>query len=145
MGPNAHYIQAMAPIFENTYARLPDRFFARLAPTPVSAPKLVKLNRTLALELGLDPDELSSPEGVAMLAGNSIAEGSEPIAQAYAGHQFGNFTPQLGDARSSFLDRKRIIRDALDRRFLQWLRSERSCGNACWKNSSPVKYWKYGS
>ncbi len=103
MGPNAHYIQAMAPVFENTYARLPDRFFARLPPTPVSAPRLVKLNRTLALELGLDPDELSSPEGVAMLAGNRVAPGSEPIAQAYAGHQFGNFTPQLGDGRAILL------------------------------------------
>ena len=93
----------MAPAFENTYARLPDRFFARLAPTPVSAPRLVKLNRPLALELGLDPEELASPEGIAMLAGNKVAEGSEPIATAYAGHQFGNFSPQLGDGRAVLL------------------------------------------
>lgn len=89
--------------FDNSYARLPDRFFARLAPTPVSAPRLVKLNRGLAEELGLDADALSSPEGVAMLAGNRIAAGSEPIALAYAGHQFGNFVPQLGDGRAILL------------------------------------------
>lgn len=89
--------------FDNSYARLPDRFFARLAPTSVSAPRLVKLNRGLAAELGLDADALSSEEGMAMLAGNRIALGSEPIALAYAGHQFGNFVPQLGDGRAILL------------------------------------------
>jgi uncharacterized protein YdiU (UPF0061 family) len=93
----------MLAAFDNSYARLPDRFFARLAPTPVSAPRLVKLNRALALELGLDPEALASPEGVAILAGNRLAEGSEPIALAYAGHQFGNFVPQLGDGRALLL------------------------------------------
>ena len=93
----------MLTTFDNSYARLPDRFYARLEPTPVSAPKLVKLNRALALGLGLDPEELASPEGVAMLAGNRIAPGSEPIATAYAGHQFGNFVPQLGDGRAHLL------------------------------------------
>ncbi len=88
---------------DNSYARLPDRFYARLAPTPVSAPRLVKLNRALTLELGLDPEALASPEGVAMLAGNALPEGSEPIALAYAGHQFGNFVPQLGDGRALLL------------------------------------------
>src|SRR6188508_2287857 len=75
--------------FDNSYGRLPDRFYARLAPTPVSAPRLVKLNRPLALQLGLDPERLASPEGVEILAGNRVPEGSEPIALAYAGHQFG--------------------------------------------------------
>ncbi|MGE3915111.1 MAG: protein adenylyltransferase SelO family protein, partial [Hyphomicrobiaceae bacterium] len=89
--------------FDNSYARLPDRFFARLPPTPVAAPRLVKLNVDLARELGLDPDLLASPDGVAVLAGNRIAEGSEPIAQAYAGHQFGGFVPQLGDGRAILL------------------------------------------
>ena len=94
----------MPPVFsDNSYARLPDRFYARLAPTPVTAPKLVMLNRPLALQLGLDPDFLSSPEGVEILAGNRVAEGSEPIALAYAGHQFGNFVPQLGDGRAVLL------------------------------------------
>jgi serine/tyrosine/threonine adenylyltransferase len=105
----------MLAAFDNSYARLPDRFYARLAPTPVSAPRLVKLNRTLALELGLDPQDLTSPEGVAMLAGNRIAPGSEPIALAYAGHQFGNFVPQLGDGRALLLgevvDVKGVRRD----------------------------------
>src|SRR5471032_825489 len=94
----------MPPVFtDNSYARLPDRFYARLAPTPVSAPKLVKLNSALALQLGLDPEFLASPEGVEILAGNRVAEGSEPIALAYAGHQFGNFVPQLGDGRAVLL------------------------------------------
>jgi len=94
----------MAPVFsDNSYARLPDRFYARLAPTPVSTPKLVKINTPLALQLGLDPAFLASPEGVEILAGNRVAEGSEPIALAYAGHQFGNFVPQLGDGRAVLL------------------------------------------
>ncbi len=94
----------MAAVFsDNSYARLPDRFYARLAPTPVTAPKLVKINRPLALQLGLDPDFLASPEGVEILAGNRLAEGSEPISLAYAGHQFGNFVPQLGDGRATLL------------------------------------------
>jgi len=101
--------------FDNSYARLPERFYARLAPTPVTAPRLVKLNRALALQLGLDADELASPEGVAMLAGNRVAPGSEPIALAYAGHQFGSFVPQLGDGRAILLgevvDRDGVRRD----------------------------------
>jgi len=105
----------MFTAFDNSYARLPDRFYARLEPTPVSAPRLVKLNRTLALELGLNPEDLTTPEGVAMLAGNHVAPGSEPIALAYAGHQFGNFVPQLGDGRALLLgevvDVKGVRRD----------------------------------
>jgi len=89
--------------FDNSYGRLPERFYARLAPTAVAAPKLVKLNRPLALQLGLDPEILASAEGVEVLAGNRTAEGSEPIALAYAGHQFGNFVPQLGDGRAVLL------------------------------------------
>jgi uncharacterized protein YdiU (UPF0061 family) len=85
--------------FSNTYARLPDRFFERVAPTPVSGPRLVRLNRALALHLGLDPDWLERTEGVEILAGKRVPEGAEPIALAYAGHQFGNFVPQLGDGR----------------------------------------------
>jgi uncharacterized protein YdiU (UPF0061 family) len=89
--------------FDNSYARLPERFYARLAPTPVAEPQLVKINRGLATELGLDPDALASPDGVGILAGNHIAPGSEPIALAYAGHQFGHFVPQLGDGRAILL------------------------------------------
>src|SRR5476649_189434 len=94
----------MPPVFsDNSYARLHDRFYARLAPTPVTAPKLVKINRALALQLGLDPEFLASSEGIEILAGNRVAEGSEPIALAYAGHQFGNFVPKLGDGRAVLL------------------------------------------
>jgi len=89
--------------FDNSYARLPERFYVRLAPTPVAAPRLIKLNTALAAELGLDAKALASPQGVAVLAGNRIAPGSEPIALAYAGHQFGNFVPQLGDGRAVLL------------------------------------------
>src|SRR5208282_4862885 len=89
--------------FDNTYARLPERFFARLDPTPVAAPRLIRLNVELARYLRLDPDALASERGVEILAGNRVAEGSEPLAQAYAGHQFGSFVPQLGDGRAILL------------------------------------------
>ncbi|MBB6143207.1 uncharacterized protein YdiU (UPF0061 family) [Silvibacterium bohemicum] len=89
--------------FDNTYARLDDRFYARLAPTPVAAPQLIKLNVELARSLGLDPEALTTPAGMEILAGNRVAEGSEPLAQAYAGHQFGSFVPRLGDGRANLL------------------------------------------
>src|SRR4030088_1630538 len=89
--------------FQNTYAALPDNFFARVAPTPVDSPKMVKLNRALALHLGLDPDLLSSPEGTEILAGKRLPDGADPIAMAYAGHRFGHFVPQLGDGRAILL------------------------------------------
>ncbi len=89
--------------FDNTYARLPARFYARLDPTPVAAPRLVRVNAELAEALGLDPEELAGPEGVEVLAGNRVPEGAEPIALAYAGHQFGHFVPQLGDGRAILL------------------------------------------
>jgi uncharacterized protein YdiU (UPF0061 family) len=93
----------MALPFDNSYARLPERFYARRPPTPVAAPRLIRLNRALAEELGLDPDWLAGPEGVAALAGNGVPEGADPIAAAYAGHQFGQFVPQLGDGRAILL------------------------------------------
>jgi serine/tyrosine/threonine adenylyltransferase len=89
--------------FENTYARLPERFFARLPPTPVKAPKLVKLNEELANTLGLDAEMLRSEAGLRMLSGNALPPGADPIAMAYAGHQFGNWVPQLGDGRAVLL------------------------------------------
>jgi uncharacterized protein YdiU (UPF0061 family) len=89
--------------FENTYAALPANFFARVSPTPVASPRLIKLNRPLAIHLGLDPDLLSTPEGTEILAGKNIPEGADPIAMAYAGHQFGHFVPQLGDGRAILL------------------------------------------
>lgn len=89
--------------FDNSYARLPDRFFARQPATPVRAPRLIRLNRPLAERLGLNADWLLGPEGVAALAGNTVPEGAEPLAMAYAGHQFGGFVPQLGDGRAVLL------------------------------------------
>lgn len=89
--------------FDNSYARLPDRFHARLPPTPVAAPRLLRLNIALAGTLGLDPDFLSSPEGIAILAGNRVPEGAASLAMAYAGHQFGQFVPRLGDGRALLL------------------------------------------
>ena len=89
--------------FDNTYAALPDRFFARVRPAGASAPRLIKLNRALAEELGLDAEWLASPEGTEVLAGRRVPEGAASIATAYAGHQFGNFVPQLGDGRAVLL------------------------------------------
>ncbi len=89
--------------FQNTYVALPANFFARVAPTPVTSPRLIKLNRPLALQLGLDPDRLETPEGAEILAGKLVPDGADPIAMAYAGHQFGHFVPQLGDGRAILL------------------------------------------
>ncbi len=100
--------------FDNTYARLPERFFARLNPTPVAAPRLVKVNVVLARQLGLDPQALHREQGVAILAGNRVAQGAEPVALAYAGHQFGHFVPQLGDGRANLLGEV-VGRDGLRR------------------------------
>jgi len=89
--------------FDNTYARLPDRFYARVEPTSVRAPRMIQVNHPLAELLGIDAEALDSPEGAAVLAGNLLFQGSEPIALAYAGHQFGNFVPRLGDGRAILL------------------------------------------
>jgi len=89
--------------FDNSYARLPERFFARVQPTPVAAPRLLRLNAALAEALGLDAAALSGAAGAAIFAGNALPEDAEPIAMAYAGHQFGGFTPQLGDGRAILL------------------------------------------
>lgn len=89
--------------FDNSYARLDDRFFTKLAPTEVKAPSLIAVNRTLAHDLGLDADALTTPEGIATLAGNTVPDGADPLAQVYAGHQFGGWSPRLGDGRALLL------------------------------------------
>ncbi len=87
---------------DHSYARLPETFFTRLKATPVQSPKLVVLNHPLAKELGLNAKALETNQGAAILAGNQIPEGAMPLAQAYAGHQFGYFT-MLGDGRAVLL------------------------------------------
>ncbi|WP_138464723.1 YdiU family protein [Poseidonocella sp. HB161398] len=89
--------------FDNSYGRLPERFYVRQAAVPVRAPGLIKVNRALAAELGIDAEALESPAGLAVLAGNRVPEGADPLAQAYAGHQFGGWNPQLGDGRAILL------------------------------------------
>ncbi|WP_165645032.1 protein adenylyltransferase SelO, partial [Oharaeibacter diazotrophicus] len=85
------------------YHDLADRLYAEVAPVPVRAPTLVALDETLAADLGLEPAWLRSPEGVAALAGNAVLPGTRPVALAYAGHQFGQFVPSLGDGRAVLL------------------------------------------
>ncbi|CAM3909255.1 YdiU family protein [Cohnella lubricantis] len=88
--------------FDNSYARLPEILFTRMEPSPVRSPKLAILNEPLAKVLGLNAEALRSEQAVEVFAGNRIPEGAEPLAQAYAGHQFGHFT-MLGDGRALLL------------------------------------------
>ncbi len=87
---------------DNSYARLPEIFYTRLEPAPVRSPELIVLNEPLAASLGLNAEALRSESGVEVFAGNRIPEGASPLAQAYAGHQFGHFT-MLGDGRALLL------------------------------------------
>eukprot|EP00913_Durusdinium_trenchii_P021370 g20083.t1 len=89
--------------FDNSYARLPDRFYASVYPEPVEGPTLLKFNEGLAQELGIEADFSDPVRLAAILAGNVVPQGAMPIAMAYAGHQFGNFVPQLGDGRAILL------------------------------------------
>ncbi|GGS03919.1 protein adenylyltransferase SelO [Deinococcus sedimenti] len=102
--------------FENTYARDLPGCSAPWQPATVPAPNLLFFNRGLALELGLNPELLDGPDGAVIFAGNHVPEGAEPLAQAYAGHQFGGFSPQLGDGRALLLGE--IIDDLGQRRDL---------------------------
>lgn len=101
--------------FDNTYARELAGLHVPWQPAQVPAPRLLFLNQPLADELGLDAAALATPEGAALFAGNTVPPGAEPIAQAYAGHQFGGFSPQLGDGRALLLgeviDRQGLRRD----------------------------------
>ena len=88
--------------FDNSYLKLPDIFYRQLPPVPVRTPQLVIFNDSLAEQLGLDPQNLNTPQGAEILAGNLLPPGAAPLAQAYAGHQFGGFT-MLGDGRAILL------------------------------------------
>jgi uncharacterized protein YdiU (UPF0061 family) len=89
--------------FDNSYARLPEGFFAVRRPTPVPEPRLLRFNHGLAAELGIDVSGLDDATLAQIFSGNRLPEGAEPIAMAYAGHQFGQFVPQLGDGRAILL------------------------------------------
>jgi uncharacterized protein YdiU (UPF0061 family) len=89
--------------FDNTYARELPGFYVARNPDAVPSPRMLFLNRDLATELGLDTEVLAGPDGAAVFSGNAVPDGAEPIAQAYAGHQFGGFSPQLGDGRALLL------------------------------------------
>jgi uncharacterized protein YdiU (UPF0061 family) len=89
--------------FNNTYVNLGTDFYVRTAPSPVANPALIVFNHALSDALGLSDTCLSSSEGTAIFAGNRVPGGAEPLAMAYAGHQFGNFVPQLGDGRALLL------------------------------------------
>ena len=89
--------------FDNSFAQRLEGFYVSCEASPAIAPKLLLLNRELAEELGLDPVTLESEVGLEIFSGNVAPEGSEPLAQAYAVHQFGRFNPQLGDGRALLL------------------------------------------
>src|SRR5689334_3865681 len=98
---------------ENTYSALPSRFYARIAPVPVRDPRWVVFNSRLAEELGLDPAVVER-EAARWFSGNQTPDDADPIALAYAGHQFGSFVPQLGDGRAILLG-ERVGRDGVRR------------------------------
>jgi uncharacterized protein YdiU (UPF0061 family) len=89
--------------FDNSYIKLPERFYAKQSPVPVSSPELIAVNHALAEYLGIDPTWLESEQGVNAIAGNQLPDGAEPIATVYAGHQFGHWNPRLGDGRAILL------------------------------------------
>ena len=89
--------------FDTTYLSLPDRFYSKLSATPVSAPKLIAFNHELAADLGLDTSDMTDEDAAALFSGNAIPDNATPFAQVYAGHQFGGFSPQLGDGRALHL------------------------------------------
>jgi uncharacterized protein YdiU (UPF0061 family) len=89
--------------FDNTYARDLEGLYVPWKAAAVAEPKLIKLNHALAEELGLNAAALDTPEGALIFSGNQLPPGATTIAQAYAGHQFGGFSPQLGDGRALLL------------------------------------------
>jgi len=106
-------MQAQSIQLAGGYAKLPEHFYARLDPTPVAGPTLIEVNRPLAAELGMTLDSLSAETLAAYFSGNTRLPGAEPIATAYAGHQFGYFVPQLGDGRAILLGEVRDVHGVL--------------------------------
>ena len=89
--------------FDNSYVRDLGGYYVACGPAPAPSPTLLRFNQVLAQEIGLDPARLTSERAAALFCGNDLPEGAQPIAQAYAGHQFGGFSPQLGDGRALLL------------------------------------------
>ncbi|WP_299626600.1 YdiU family protein [uncultured Tateyamaria sp.] len=110
--------------FDNSYAALPDAFYARLDPTPVKTPSMIAWNKALATELGI------TGQSADVFAGNTVPQGAIPLAQLYAGHQFGSYNPQLGDGRAILLGE--VIDQSGQRRDIQL------------KGSGPTPYSRMG-
>jgi serine/tyrosine/threonine adenylyltransferase len=121
--------------FDNSYARLPARMFAALPPSPVRAPSPIAVNAGLARDMGIDPAAIARPENIDWLAGNGLPDGAQPIAQAYAGHQFGNWNPQLGDGRAILLGE--VIGPDGQRRDLQL----KGAGRTPWSRGGDGRAW----
>src|SRR5476651_1458098 len=95
MQTTAETSRPLAVFFDNSYAHLPERFYARLDPAPTAQPRLINFNSALAAELGLDVSGVSADTLAQLFSGNLRLPGAEPLAMAYAGHQFGHFVPKL--------------------------------------------------
>ena len=89
--------------FDNSFVQLGEKFYAKLNPTPVEQPEIVKLNEELANNLGIDLEILDLEDWASIFSGNRILPGADPLSMVYAGHQFGHFVPQLGDGRAILL------------------------------------------
>src|SRR6202161_968266 len=99
----AETCRPLAVSFDNSYSPLPERSYARPDPTPAAQPRHIKFNSALAAELGLDVSDVSADTLAQLFSGNLRLQGAEPLAMAYAGHQFGHFVPRLGDGRAILL------------------------------------------
>ncbi|MGD1887759.1 MAG: protein adenylyltransferase SelO family protein, partial [Cohaesibacteraceae bacterium] len=88
------------PTYDTSYLSLPKPLFSRVEPYGASSPQLLKLNEALAEAVGVNSQAMSDAQAAAMFSGNDLADGSQPRAMAYAGHQFGGFNPGLGDGRA---------------------------------------------
>ena len=105
LNKKSSYLKQDSINFSNSYLTLPGDFYTKIKPRVPSKPSVIRINTTLAEELNLPLDYLNSVKGLDFLSGSKIATGSEPIATVYAGHQFGHFSPQLGDGRLYFLEK----------------------------------------
>ena len=96
-------LQRLGSVFGDSYGKLPPHFYSRIDPTRVAEPRLIKLNRALGAALGLSFEGLDASQLAGVFSGNRVLPGTHPLAMVYAGHQFGQFVPQLGDGRAILL------------------------------------------